>query len=95
MAGAGKLGSNQRRYNQNAEASPDVQNEPGMFLEKSAYKLPGPGFRGWERIILPIVVRWTLHVIPVTNAHKPPKENGARCRFRTCDPYRVKVMLYH
>jgi hypothetical protein len=21
--------------------------------------------------------------------------NGARCRFRTCDPYRVKVMLYH
>ena len=20
---------------------------------------------------------------------------GARCRFRTCDPYRVKVMLYH
>ena len=23
------------------------------------------------------------------------KEDGARCRFRTCDPYRVKVMLYH
>ena len=23
------------------------------------------------------------------------KKNGARCRFRTCDPYRVKVMLYH
>ena len=22
-------------------------------------------------------------------------EDGARCRFRTCDPYRVKVMLYH
>ena len=22
-------------------------------------------------------------------------ENGARCRFRTCDPYRVEVMLYH
>jgi 2,5-diamino-6-(ribosylamino)-4(3H)-pyrimidinone 5'-phosphate reductase len=22
-------------------------------------------------------------------------KNGARCRFRTCDPYRVKVMLYH
>gem|GEM_PF-6680166 len=22
-------------------------------------------------------------------------ENGARYRFRTCDPYRVKVMLYH
>lgn len=21
--------------------------------------------------------------------------SGARCRFRTCDPYRVKVMLYH
>ena len=20
--------------------------------------------------------------------------NGARCRVRTCDPYRVKVMLY-
>jgi hypothetical protein len=23
------------------------------------------------------------------------EENGARCRFRTYDPYRVKVMLYH
>ena len=23
------------------------------------------------------------------------KGNGARCRVRTCDPYRVKVMLYH
>ena len=23
------------------------------------------------------------------------KKYGARCRFRTCDPYRVKVMLYH
>ena len=23
------------------------------------------------------------------------KRDGARCRFRTCDPYRVKVMLYH
>jgi hypothetical protein len=22
------------------------------------------------------------------------RRNGARCRFRTCDPYRVKVMLY-
>jgi hypothetical protein len=22
-------------------------------------------------------------------------QDGARCRFRTCDPYRVKVMLYH
>ncbi len=22
-------------------------------------------------------------------------EDGARCRFRTYDPYRVKVMLYH
>ena len=22
-------------------------------------------------------------------------KDGARCRFRTCDPYRVKVMLYH
>ena len=22
-------------------------------------------------------------------------EDGGRCRFRTCDPYRVKVMLYH
>jgi len=22
-------------------------------------------------------------------------ENGARWRFRTSDPYRVKVMLYH
>jgi hypothetical protein len=21
--------------------------------------------------------------------------NGARCRLRTCDPHRVKVMLYH
>ena len=21
-------------------------------------------------------------------------KDGARCRFRTCDPYRVKVMLY-
>ncbi len=21
--------------------------------------------------------------------------DGAHCRFRTCDPYRVKVMLYH
>ena len=21
--------------------------------------------------------------------------NGARYRFRTCDPYRVKVVLYH
>ena len=27
--------------------------------------------------------------------HKPLIKNGARCRFRTCDPYRVKVMLYH
>ncbi len=23
------------------------------------------------------------------------EENGARYRFRTCDPYRVKVVLYH
>ena len=22
-------------------------------------------------------------------------EDGARCRVRTCDPYRVKVVLYH
>ena len=22
-------------------------------------------------------------------------QNGARYRVRTCDPYRVKVMLYH
>lgn len=22
-------------------------------------------------------------------------ENGARCRFRTCDPIRVKDVLYH
>jgi len=22
-------------------------------------------------------------------------KDGARCRFRTYDPYRVKVMLYH
>ncbi len=26
---------------------------------------------------------------------KIPGKDGARCRFRTCDPYRVKVMLYH
>gem|GEM_PF-4026786 len=25
----------------------------------------------------------------------PNKNNGAHCRFRTYDPYRVKVMLYH
>ena len=25
----------------------------------------------------------------------PKKGDGARCRCRTCDPYRVKVMLYH
>jgi len=24
-----------------------------------------------------------------------PKKNGARYRVRTCDPYRVKVVLYH
>lgn len=24
-----------------------------------------------------------------------PDRKNARCRFRTCDPYRVKVMLYH
>ena len=23
------------------------------------------------------------------------RKDGARCRFRTYDPYRVKVMLYH
>jgi hypothetical protein len=23
------------------------------------------------------------------------EEDGARCRVRTCDPYRVKVVLYH
>jgi hypothetical protein len=22
-------------------------------------------------------------------------EDGARCRFRTCDPFRVKEVLYH
>ncbi len=26
---------------------------------------------------------------------KEKREDGARCRFRTYDPYRVKVMLYH
>ena len=26
---------------------------------------------------------------------KPAEKDGARCRFRTYDPYRVKVMLYH
>ena len=25
---------------------------------------------------------------------KNEEGDGARCRFRTCDPYRVKVMLY-
>ena len=23
------------------------------------------------------------------------RKHGARCRVRTCDPYRVKVVLYH
>ena len=26
---------------------------------------------------------------------EPNRRNGARYRVRTCDPYRVKVMLYH
>jgi hypothetical protein len=34
----------------------------------------------------------------LTGPQKPHKQlqikDGARCRFRTCDPYRVKVMLY-
>jgi hypothetical protein len=31
----------------------------------------------------------------VDNIGKNTFKNGARCRFRTYDPYRVKVMLYH
>jgi hypothetical protein len=46
MAGAGKLGNDQGRHNQNAEANAGIQEEPGMFPEKSGDKLLGPGFRG-------------------------------------------------
>lgn len=31
----------------------------------------------------------------VRNTPPQPLEGGARCRVRTCDPYRVKVVLYH
>jgi hypothetical protein len=68
MAGARKLGDDQGYHNQNDEANTYVQNEPRMLLEKPAHKLLGLGFR--RRIALSIVVRWTLHVISVTNAHK-------------------------
>ncbi len=27
--------------------------------------------------------------------HRFPQKNGARCRVRTCDPIRVKDVLYH
>ena len=30
-----------------------------------------------------------------TASRKRTLKDGARCRFRTYDPYRVKVMLYH
>jgi hypothetical protein len=68
MAGARKLGYDQSYHNQNAEANTYVQNEPRMLLEKPAHKLFGFGFRC--RTALAIVVRWTLHVVSVTNAHK-------------------------
>ena len=68
MAGVRKLGDDQSYHNQNAEANTYIQKEPRMLLEKSAYKLLGFGIR--RRTALPIVVRWTLHVISVTNAHK-------------------------
>ena len=36
---------------------------------------------------------WTLLFLVVQLC--PKTKNGARYRVRTCDPYRVKVMLYH
>jgi hypothetical protein len=68
MAGSRKLGDDQGYHNQNAEANTYVQNEPRMLPEKPTHKLLGFGFR--RRIALSIVVRWTLHVVSVTNAHK-------------------------
>ena len=32
---------------------------------------------------------------PVYQGFAPVDEDGARYRVRTCDPYRVKVVLYH
>ena len=31
----------------------------------------------------------------IENLAKTPIKHGARYRVRTCDPYRVKVVLYH
>ena len=31
----------------------------------------------------------------LTDQRFPPTKNGARCRVRTCDPIRVKDVLYH
>ena len=35
------------------------------------------------------------HVLAQSVTEGQNSEDGARCRFRTYDPYRVKVMLYH
>jgi hypothetical protein len=67
MTGLGKLGNNESDNEQSAKADTNIQKEPRMLLEKPAHKLLGFGLRG--RIALSIVVRWTLHVISVTNAH--------------------------
>jgi hypothetical protein len=48
-----------------------------------------PSFTAPDSVLLLLLSNFKLH-------HKNLiKKNGARCRFRTCDPYRVKVMLYH
>ena len=35
------------------------------------------------------------HSRQIHRSCKKKRRNGARYRVRTCDPYRVKVMLYH
>src|ERR1022692_1027868 len=67
MTRAGKLGDDQSYHDQNAEADTEIQKEPWIFLEKYTCKLLGLGIR--RRTALPIVIRWPLHVVSVTNAH--------------------------
>jgi hypothetical protein len=43
----------------------------------------------------PLVLRGKRHEPTRTGAESPESEDGARYRVRTCDPYRVKVVLYH
>lgn len=42
-----------------------------------------------------LVNKGDSHFLPENVTERKTNEDGARCRFRTYDPYRVKVMLYH